>query len=104
MGQFLDSMTHRRDIDRVVDPATRHVHLLAAGGVIAWPLAVAVEIMLLRHLERVTPPPNVRGVAAGHAICVWLVTLIGGAELAWLARTYVSGADWPLVAWASFRR
>jgi uncharacterized membrane protein len=86
-------------LDRVVDPATRHAHMLAAGGVIAWPLAVVVEVMLLRHLERATPPPDVRGVDAGHAISVWLVTLIGAAELAWLARTYVSGADWPLVAW-----
>lgn len=86
-------------LDRVVDPATRHAHLLAAGGIIAWPLAVAVEVMLLRYLERVTPPPSARGVDAGHAISVWLVTLIGAAELAWLARTYGSGADWPLVAW-----
>jgi uncharacterized membrane protein len=86
-------------LDRVVFAAMPDGHLLAGGGWIAWPLALATEMMLLRHLERDASPANARAVDAGHAIVVWLVTLLGAEELAWFARMHVGAADWPRLAW-----
>ncbi len=74
-------------------------HLFAAGGALAWPVALIVELLLLHHFERATPMPDARALDAGHAIVAWLVTLIAGEELEWLARTYASGAEWRLVPW-----
>ena len=55
---------------------------------------------LLPHFEHALPPAKAGALDFGHANVVWLVTLVVAHELAWLARTNVSGADWRLVPWA----
>jgi uncharacterized membrane protein len=49
-------------------------HLFGHGGAIAWPLALAVEVLLLRHFERAQPRPHARALDGGHASVAWLVT------------------------------
>jgi uncharacterized membrane protein len=75
-------------------------HLFAGGGFLAWPLALIVEVVLLRHFERTMPPVGARAIDTGHAIVVWLVSLIVAQELGWLARTSL-GAEWRLVPWGA---
>ena len=74
-------------------------HLFAGGGFLAWPLALIVEVVLLRHFDRTMPRVGARAIDAGHAIVVWLVSLIVAEELGWLARTSLGGAEWRLVPW-----
>jgi len=85
-------------IVRIVDTIAPGAHLLAAGGYIAWPLALLVEALLLRHFERMGAGAHARAVDAGHAIAVWVVTLVAADALGWLAMQ-VSGAVWRLVPW-----
>ena len=79
------------------------VHLFAGGGYLAWPLAIAVCVWLLRLRDRDGPPglampeipPDFR-----HAMLLWLVTLLCAHELAWLGTRVGSGAGvWTLVPW-----
>jgi uncharacterized membrane protein len=86
-------------LDRVVGWTISGAHLLAAGGFLAWPFAIAAAIALLRHLDRASPAVSVSVLDAGHALMTLLVTLIVAEELAWLARSMVSGAAWRLVPW-----
>ncbi|HEX6792383.1 MAG TPA: DUF2339 domain-containing protein, partial [Casimicrobiaceae bacterium] len=86
-------------IAQMADVTPSSTHLFAAGGALAWPLALAAELVLLRHVERVLPATNARAIDAGHAIVAWLVTLIVAEELEWLARSYASITEWPLVPW-----
>jgi uncharacterized membrane protein len=84
---------------RVFDVMPGGGHLLGAWGFAAWPFALAVHVLLLRHFERAPPAAPDFAIDAGHAILAWLVTLIIAHEAAWLARAYVSGAAWRLVPW-----
>lgn len=83
----------------IAQPTMSGGHLLAAGGVIAWPVALAIGVLLLRHFEHHASPARGRAVDAGHAILAWLVTLIAAHELAWLARSNLGGPVWRLVPW-----
>jgi uncharacterized membrane protein len=75
--------------------------LLADGGFVAWPVAVACAIALLwRHDrqddERVLPPT----IEPWHAGMFWLVLLIVTHEVAWVGRHLVEGSlVWASVAW-----
>ena len=76
-------------------------HLFAHGGVLAWPLAVAVGIALLRHFERMGEDAAAKPVEWAHAGMLWLVALVGTHEVAWAAGYGIGGAPvWRLAAWA----
>ena len=74
-------------------------HLFAHAGVVAWPFAIVVAIVLLRYFERDG------GVAASlvdwaHAGLLWLVVIVATHEIAWAAEDIVGGAPvWRLAAW-----
>jgi uncharacterized membrane protein len=81
----------------------RDTHLLAHGGFLAWPLAVAVVVWLLRTADRGDAAPGA-GVEwpmdLWHAGLFWLVTLIGAHELAWAGGHVGSGAGaWAVAPW-----
>ena len=86
-------------IARVVDMAAPGGHLLAGGGEVAWPLALVAEVLLLWRFDRASDGRHALAIDAGHAIAVWLVTLIVADELGWFARMHIRGAVWPLVPW-----
>jgi uncharacterized membrane protein len=85
-------------VARVMNPVAG-AHLFAAGGVIAWPLALAAQLLLLRHFDFAARPAHIRAIDTGHAILVWLVALIAADELAWLLQSNISGSVWRLVPW-----
>ncbi len=85
---------------RIVDLLPSAGHLFASWGWLAWPLAIAAHVALLRHFERVTPVVPSPVLDGTHAILAWLVTLIAAHELAWLARSTVGGEAWRLAPWA----
>jgi len=84
---------------RVVDVAPRGGHLFGAYGFLAWPFALAVLALLVRHVDRLEPPLADAIPSAGRAIAGWLLTLVVAGELAWVARQYASGEAWRLVPW-----
>lgn len=68
------------------------------GGVLGWPLAVAVLLGSLGALEERVPR---RWLAAEHAGSLWLVLFVVGWEASWAARRLAGAAGaWPVVAWA----
>jgi hypothetical protein len=83
---------------RVADMAGSS-HLLGAAGAVAWPFALAIEIALLRHFDRVSPPVPAMVLDVSHALLAWLLTLAVAHELAWLARAQGFGAAWRTVPW-----
>ena len=84
---------------RVVDLVPRGGHLFAAYGFLAWPFALAVLVLLVRHVDRLEPPLADAIPSAGRAITGWLLALVVAGELAWVARQYASGEAWRLVPW-----
>jgi uncharacterized membrane protein len=84
---------------RVIDLLPAGSHLFAAWGFVAWPVALVACGLLLRHLDRAMPPVPGGLLDVEHAILGWLLTLIVSDELAWVARSNVSGAAWRLVPW-----
>jgi len=84
---------------RVLDVVPRSGHLFAAYGFLAWPLAIAALVLLVRHVDRLAPPPAEAIPSAGRAIAGWLLALVVAGELAWVARQYASGEAWRLVPW-----
>lgn len=72
-------------------------HPFADWGFVAWPVAIAIQVGLLRrHAEEF---PTLTGIA--HTVAVALVALIATAELRWQLQYHVGGAVWPAAA-ASF--
>jgi uncharacterized membrane protein len=76
-------------------------HLFAHGGALAWPLAIVVAVLLLRHFERLSDDA-IRGSAIewAHAGVLWLVVLVATQEIAWAADDLIGGGDiWRVIAW-----
>jgi uncharacterized membrane protein len=72
-------------------------HPFTHGGVAAWAVFIAGHYVILRRRDEMT------GGYAGfmHGVGVWLVTLLGAGELAWLADEAINGAHtWGVAAWA----
>ncbi|HEX6136647.1 MAG TPA: DUF2339 domain-containing protein [Casimicrobiaceae bacterium] len=74
-------------------------HPLGNGGWLAWPFALAIQVLLLRHFDRASSKALEAVLDAGHAVLAWVVTLLAAHELAWLARSNVAGIAWHLVPW-----
>ncbi len=78
-------------------------HLLAHGGYLAWPLAVAVVVALLHRFERhAATAADLRGLSLEpwHAGLFWLVLLLCGHELAWAGERIAYGHGvWSAVPW-----
>jgi hypothetical protein len=76
--------------------------LLAYGGWIAWPCAVAVIVWQLRTIDARPPEPDVPSglVDLLHAGVLWLVTLLLAQEFSWLGTRVGDGAGvWAQVPW-----
>jgi uncharacterized membrane protein len=75
--------------------------LLAHGGFVAWPFAVACAVALLwRHDRRADGDAIVRTIEPWHAGLFWLVLVLVTHEVAWVGRHVVEGsAVWSWVAW-----
>jgi uncharacterized membrane protein len=78
-------------------------HLFAQGGLIAWPLAGAAVIILLRELDRRGAEGDT-GIALPldfwHAGLLWLITLVSAHELAWVGSHVGTGEGvWTVVPW-----
>jgi uncharacterized membrane protein len=84
---------------RILDLLPSNGHLLAAGGWLAWPFALAIHVLLLRHFERAATRAPAIVLEAGHALLAWLVTLIVAHEAAWLAQSNIGGSAWWLAPW-----
>ena len=78
-------------------------HLFAHGGVLAWPLAIAVVVVLLRDADRPATGPASRialPIEWWHAGLLWLVTIVIAHELAWWGGRVGSGQGvWSTVPW-----
>lgn len=77
--------------------------VLAAWGWLAWPVAFAVQLWLLRRMDDREPPRLPQQVASlWHAGSLWWLVLLLGYEVAWQVDRVVDGrAAWGLVAWAA---
>ncbi len=83
-------------------PRSSLTHLLGNGGLMAWPLAVFIQIALLRRFDRATSAEGAFHVPTGvwHAGTVWLLVTIGAHELSWAARTVGDGGGvWTIAPW-----
>ncbi len=79
-------------------------HLFAQGGFIAWPLAVAAVVTLLRWFDRqaTTDAPGIAlSLEPWHAGLFWLVTLIIAHEISWVGSRIAYGHGvWSMAPWA----
>ena len=74
----------------------RAAHPFASLGFIAWPLAFAAHLWILRRHE-----DHTRHMQWWHAAGLWLATGLGAWELAWRIMDLVKGGHaWHLIAWA----
>ena len=77
--------------------ASLDAHPLAYLGFVAWPVALAAHLLVLRWHE--TPDSTYQYWL--HASGVWLWTALASWELAWWIDQLVRGETvWPLIAWA----
>ena len=78
-------------------------HLFAHGGVLAWSIAIGVVVWLLHSADRDDVPASagvVFPLDLWHAALLWLVTLVGAHELAWVGGRVGSGDGvWAMVPW-----
>ena len=77
--------------------------LLAHGGFLAWPFAIACAIALLwrhdRSSDKDVVPPTIE---PWHAALLWLVLLVVTHEVAWTGRHLVEGSlVWGTIAWGA---
>ncbi len=73
-----------------------HAHPFAHGGVVAWPLALAVHYWTLRRQEQTLAAWR----TARHALALWLLVFLGAWELTWaIKKTIAGGADWAFCTW-----
>jgi uncharacterized membrane protein len=79
----------------------RNQSLLADGGFVAWPFAIACAVALLRRHDRATGEPAwPRTIEPWHAGLLWLVLLVVTHEVAWLVGHGVGGSGvWSSVPW-----
>lgn len=82
-------------------------HPLAGFGLLAWPAAFILHLLVLRRDDHVRMTqierelPELGYVPLAHASGVWLLALAGALELSWQIRHVVEGTSiWPLVGWA----
>jgi hypothetical protein len=79
--------------------ADHDAHPFAHFGYLAWPLAFAGQLFLLRRHEA----PASRYLEWQHAVGLWLLAALGAWEASWAIDSWVAGrAAWPLIAWALF--
>jgi uncharacterized membrane protein len=84
----------------VVSMRTGSEHLFAHGGAIAWPLALFVTVLLLRHFERALEPAHGAALDWAHAASLWLLALVVTHEIGWAAAELVNRASvWPIAVW-----
>ena len=87
-------------LPRIVIGSTSTSHLFAHGGVVAWPIAIVVAIVLLRSLERHGAYAAASTTASAlHAAWFWLVALVVAHEAAWAASQLAHGDAWRYAAW-----
>ena len=81
----------------------RSDHLLAHGGYIAWPIAIAVVVALLFRFDRddkSIADLNALSLEPWHAGLFWLVLLLAAHELAWVGKRIAYGHGvWSMVPW-----
>jgi uncharacterized membrane protein len=79
----------------------RNQSLLAEGGFVAWPFAIACAMALLwRHDRAMGEPAWPRTIEPWHAGLFWLVLLVVTHEVAWLIGHQVGGSGvWSSVPW-----
>jgi uncharacterized membrane protein len=79
----------------------RNQSLLADGGFVAWPFAIACAVALLWRHDRATGEPAwPRTIAPWHAGLFWLLLLVVTHEVAWLVDRQVAGSGvWSSAAW-----
>lgn len=73
------------------------LHAFAAGGWLAWPLALAVHAALLRARDR-DAAGNAEWALAMHALGFWTLAALGSHELHWLAREQALAGGWRAAA------
>jgi len=77
--------------------------LFADGGIIAWPLGLLVSVWLLRQADHESESDDAPLRTANnflHAGLLWLGTLIGAHELAWVGMHIGSGTGmWTMAPW-----
>lgn len=76
--------------------AARHGHVFGDGGWLAWPLALLLHYRLLHALDTSGFTP--RWLAFLHALGFWLLALLGGNELHWLALQENLAGGWTVTA------
>jgi uncharacterized membrane protein len=77
--------------------AAEQPHPLAHLGAVAWPLALALHLVLLRRHQTESSPYQYWAHAAG----LWLLAALGAWEVGWGIDRLVGGrAVWPIIAWA----
>ena len=87
----------------ILKPWRVETHLFAQGGFVAWPLAVAAVVIVLRELDERSAEGD-SGIALPldfwHAGVLWLVTLLLAHELAWAGSHVGTGEGvWTIVPW-----
>ena len=74
-----------------------HDHPLASLGLLAWPLAFACHLFILRQHDETTTSWK----SWMHALGLWLLAFVAAREVAWQANAFAAGRPvWPLVGWA----
>lgn len=73
------------------------LHAFAAGGWLAWPLALLLHAVLLRERDRQIDLTTERALAV-HALGFWLLAALGSHELHWLARGQDLAGGWRAAA------
>lgn len=83
-----------------------NIHPLAGWGILAWPLAFTLHLLILRRDDKIRVEQPERGIpeyhylAFAHAAGVWLLAFIGAWEVAWQIDHAIVGQQvWSLVGW-----
>ncbi|UCH49044.1 MAG: DUF2339 domain-containing protein, partial [Betaproteobacteria bacterium] len=85
----------------------RPAHPLAGLGLLAWPIAFALHLFILRRDDTVRTTQSERGipqldyVPVAHAAGVWLLAAAGTLELSWqIDQVVATTRTWSLIGWA----
>jgi uncharacterized membrane protein len=75
--------------------ATPRDHLFADGGLVAWPIAIAILVALAYRMERENAlRPGGLAAATMHASAVWLIAFVAANELSWGIGRIATGEGW----------